>query len=100
MKARYSDYIASCLRFYARYSEPKFKNDVEKKDWLSCDSVLKSLPETDREILMAIYADGDTLADCIFKQAKERGIGQDYIWKLIHDVERKIAERRGMCAPL
>lgn len=96
MKTYYSDFVNHCLRFYARHPEPTFKSDTEKKNWISCDSVLKGLSETDREMLTAIYADGDTLPDCVFKQAKERGIRQDCIWKLIGDVERKIAKQRGL----
>lgn len=96
MKTYYSDFVNHCLRFYARHPEAKFKTDTEKKNWLSCDSVLNGLPETDRNTLVAIYSDGDTLADCVYKQAKKRGVKQDYIWKLIGDVERKIAKRRGL----
>lgn len=96
MKTYYSDFVNHCLRFYARHPEAKFKTECEKKNWLSCDNVLKTLCDPDREMLVAIYADGDTLSDCIFKQAKERGIKQDYIWKLVGDVERKIAKRRGL----
>ena len=57
---------------------------------------LNGLSEIDRKTLVAIYSDGDTLADCVYKQAKERGVKQDCIWKLIGDVERKIAKRRGL----
>lgn len=96
MKTYYSDFVNHCLRFYARHPEAKFKSDTEKKNWLSCDSVLKDLSEADRKTLVAVYADGDTLSDCVFKQAKERGIKQDYIWKLISDIEHKIAKRRGL----
>lgn len=96
MKTYYSDFVNHCLRFYARHPEAKFKSDTEKKNWLSCDSVLNGLSEIDRKTLVAIYSDGDTLADCVYKQAKERGVKQDCIWKLIGDVERKIAKRRGL----
>lgn len=96
MKTYYSDFVNHCLRFYARHKDPKFKTDSEKKNWHSCDSVLKTYPDADREMLLSIYADGDTVPDCVFRLAKEKGIKQDYIWKLIGELERKIAKRRGL----
>lgn len=96
MRSYYSEFVNHCLRFYSRHRDPKFHNDAEKRNWYACDNALKSFTDSEREILIAIYAEGDTISDNVYQIAKKTDMKQDTIWKLINDLERKVAKRRGL----
>lgn len=96
MRAFYSDYVNHCLRFYARHSHPIFHSEVDKKNWNACDDALKCFTDSDRDMLLTIYTDGDTIPDNVYQIAKSKGVNQDTIWKLIGELERKVAKRRGI----
>jgi len=96
VKSYYSDYAQHCLRFYCRHSNPRFHTDADKKNWYACDNALKGFEEADRNMLIAIYAEGDTIPDNVYQMAKKLNIRQDGIWKLINDLERKVAKKRGL----
>ncbi len=85
------------MRFYARYSKPNyFRSDADRKNWLACKNALKEFSAEDRERLLTIYRDGDTIPDNVYQLSKKENINQDSIWKLIGDLERKVAKRRGL----
>lgn len=95
-RAFYSEYVNHCLRFYARHPNPKFKSTADKNNWAACDSAFKSFSDNDREMLLTIYREGDTIPDNVYQMAKSKGIKQDSVWKLINELERKVAKRRGL----
>lgn len=95
-RAFYSEYVNHCLRFYARHQKPSFHSAADKNNWLACDSALKGFSDRDREMLLTIYREGDTIPDNVYQMAKTKGIKQDSIWKLINELERKVAKRRGL----
>ena len=94
----YTEYVRHALRFYTRNcnERPAFKSEVDKSNWLSCDSVIKTYSDTPREILISVYSGFDTLPDEVYNASKKYNIGQTGIWDLMKDVERKIAKRRGL----
>lgn len=93
----YSAYIEHCMRFYARYSHVNcFRSDADRKNWFACEDALKEFSETDRERLICIYREGDTISDNVYQLAKKENINQDSVWKLIGDLERKVAQKRGL----
>lgn len=93
----YSAYIEHCMRFYARYSKPNhFRHDADRKNWLACDNALKDFSAEDRERLLTIYREGDTIPDNVYHLSKKEKVNQDTIWKLLGDLERKVAKRRGL----
>lgn len=96
MRAFYSEFASHCIRFYARYPQPRFRTDVDKKNWFACDNALKSFSDADRALLIDIYRDGDTLPDNVYQMAKRKGVKQESLWKLIEELERKVAKRRGL----
>ena len=96
MRAFYSDYVNHCLRFYARHSCPIFHSEADKKNWNACESALKSFTDSDRDILLAVYREGDTIPDNVYQLSVTMNISQDIIWKLINELERKIAKRRNL----
>lgn len=96
MKSFYSDFVRHCLRFYVRNAKPKFKSEADKQNWYACESALKGFSDSDREMLVAIYAGGDTIPDNVYNMAKEKGLKQDTIWNKLNELERKVAKRRGL----
>lgn len=97
MRAFYSEYVNHCLRFYCKHPKPNyFRSEADKKNWNACDVALKSFSDSDREMLITIYREGDTIPDNVYQMATKRGISQDGIWKLVTDLEKKVAKRRGL----
>ena len=93
----YTDYVRHALRFYTRHNtQPSFKSDVDKSNWLSCQSVFKKYSKKDVDILMSIYSGYDTLADEVYNACKKHNIEQNQVWDMMKDVERKIARKRGL----
>lgn len=95
-RAFYSEYVHHCLRFYARHPKPKFHSEADKKNWLACEDALKGFPDREREILLFVYREGDTIPDNVYEIAKQKSIKQDSVWKLVNELERKVAKRRGL----
>ena len=52
--------------------------------------------DRDRDILVTVYSGFDTLADNVYETAKKFNINQNIIWDMMKDVERKIAQARGL----
>ena len=96
MKTFYSDYVRHCMRFYARHPHPKCRSDADKQNWNACDNAVKGFTDKEQDILMTVYREGDTIPDTVYKLSAELNIKQDIIWKLINELERKVAKRRGL----
>lgn len=96
MRTFYSEYVRHCMRFYSRHSNPKFKSEADKNNWTACQSALSGFSDGDRETLLTIYRGRDTIPDNVYQISKEKGIKQDIIWRLVNDLERKVAKRRGL----
>lgn len=95
-KAFYSDFSEHCLRFYMRHTDPIFKGEADRRNYEVCEEVLENLTDGDREFITFIFSEGDTIADNIYKLSTVKSIPQDRIWKLVNDVEKKIAILRGI----
>ena len=100
MKRWYSDCVRHYLMLYIQDYEvgtsPKFKNPIEKEDWMACHAVMSSLDQEDAQLVIEMYRRGDTLADNIYKLATARKTSQRTFWNLADDVEYKIAKKRGL----
>lgn len=96
MRTFYSEYVQHCMRFYARHSNPKFKSDADKQNWKACESALKGFSDEEVDILLTIYRGGDTIPDNIYSLCRERNIKQDIVWRLVNEIERKVAKRRNL----
>lgn len=94
----YTDYVRHALRFYSRNhkARPDFRNDADKQNWLSCDSVLSRLHGDTAQMLIEVYAGHDTLADEVYGASKRWDMEQNRIWDYMKDIEQKIARRRGL----
>lgn len=96
MRTFYFEYVQHCMRFYARHPRPKFRSDADKQNWNACDSAMKGFTDKEQGILMTVYREGDTIPDNVYKVSVDRNIKQDTIWKLINELERKVAKRRNL----
>lgn len=94
MRTFYSEYVQHCMRFYARHPRPKFRSDADKQNWNACDSAMKGFTDKEQDILMTVYRECDTIPDNVYEVSVDRNIKQDTIWKLINELERKVAKRR------
>lgn len=95
-RAFYSEYVNHCLRFYVRHPNPKFHSAADKNNWNACEAAFKGFTDNEKEILFYIYREGDTIPDNVYQIAKAKGLKQDGVWKLVNELERKVAKRRGL----
>jgi len=96
MKTFYSDYVQHCMRFFARYTRPKFRSNADKENWNACASAIKGFTDFEQDILLNVYSEGDTIPDNIYRISEDRSIKQETIWKIVNTLERRIAKRRGL----
>lgn len=87
----YSKYAAHCMKFYARYSNPAFKSEVDRKNWQACDKALKNFTAAERDALTDVYRENDTFSDNVYSVSRKYGIEQDRLWALVIRLERYIA---------
>lgn len=93
----YSDYVRHALRFYSRNLQVfSFKTMVDYENWIACDNIVRGYSDRDRDILVSVYGGFDTLPDNVYESAKKHRINQNIIWDMMKDVERKIAQKRGL----
>lgn len=102
MKTHYSDFCCHAMRFYVKSilnstsAEPHFKTDADKKNWYACRASVKSFSPEDMGVLLALYSMNMPTPDAVSRVAKERKMSQDHLWNIVHELERKIAKRRGL----
>ena len=97
MKRYYSEYIAHCLTFYTRYPDlSHFRSETDRENWQACHNIVSSLPEDERVIVVAVYKPADTVRSNVSNAAKNMRMSRETVWKIINEVERRVAEQRGL----
>jgi hypothetical protein len=102
MRPRYSKTVNCWLRHYALTQDeapgclPRFKNEEERDNWEACHSVLKDYSARDANLIIRLYLPGDTIPDKVYGMSKSMRVPQKILWNLMSDVERKIAQKRGL----
>lgn len=93
----YTDYVRHAIRFYSRYlNKNRFKNDVDKLNWSACHTAIADYSDRDKDILVYVYGEFDTLADNVYAMANKYHIHQNIIWDMMKDFEREVAIERGL----
>ena len=93
----YTEYVRHAMRFYSRYlNRTKFNNKVDKSNWNACHNVLKSYSERDKDILIYVYGQFDTISDNVYAIANKYHIHQNIIWDMMKEFERQVAIERGL----
>lgn len=95
-RSYYSNFVEHCMRFYARYPDPKFKTKTDKLNWFACKKAIFEFSNREQEWIMEIYKNADTIPDNVYQLAQREKIDQDEIWKLLVLLEKKIAKTRGL----
>lgn len=102
MRPRYSQQVNNWLRQYALTQDeapgclPRFKTEDERENWKACHIVLSDYSTKDADIIIQIYLPGDTMPDKIYAMSKSMRVPQNTIWNLVREVEKKIAQKRGL----
>lgn len=96
MRTFYSEYVRHCLRFYVRHPAPFFDNDADKQNWKACESALDGFTDKEKELLVAVYTENDTIFDNVCKVSTENNVKQDTLWSLINKLEQRVAKRRNL----
>lgn len=98
VKKHYSDYVRHALRFYARNQTPSMfnKSVATQQDWSACDVVLNGHFTEYKDLLLSVYQPFDTMADNVYEAAKKFNIPQDNIWSMMADLEKRVAQERGL----
>ena len=93
----YTPYVRHAMRFYSRYPHLKeFKSEIDKANWFACHRAIQEYSSDDKDILLYVYCERDTLADNVYNASKARCIYQDIVWEMIREFERKVAIERGL----
>ena len=96
MRTFYTQYVQHCMRFYARHPSPKLHSDAAKQNWKACESALDCFTDREKELLIAVYTENDTIPDNVYKVSTENKINQDTLWSLLNELELRVAKRRGL----
>ena len=94
MKTHYSEYCSHCLRYYARHRNPIHKDEVSALNWKAAEQAVNALPDDQREFVLFIYQERDTLSQNVQTASIEFHVTVDYIWQTLHALEKEIARLR------
>lgn len=94
----YSEYVRHCMRYYARNTnKPRFFNtEVDGNNWYACHRAIERYSKRDKDILISVYGEYDTIADNVYKVATLYCIDQSVIWDMMKEFERSVAKKRGL----
>ena len=93
----YTEYVRHAMRFYSRYlNVTSFHNKVDKANWFACHNALKTYSTKDKDTLIYVYGEFDTISDNVYAVANKYHIHQNIIWDMMKEFERKVAIERGL----
>ena len=93
----YTPYVRHAARFYSRYLHVKvFKSDVDRLNWEACHRAIQEYSPADKDILVCVYGERDTLGDNVYNVSRRYGVYQDVVWEMMREFERKVAVERGL----
>lgn len=96
-KPCYTDYVRHAMRFYSRYLyQTHFKSVVDGLNWVACRNALQPYSDRDKDILLYVYGEFDTISDNVYAMSNKYHVHQNIIWDMMKDLERKIAIERGL----
>lgn len=91
----YTQYVRHALRFYSRHLYIKeFRTEVDRLNWYACHDAIQGYSSREKDILVCVYGERDTLGDNVYNVSIKSGVNQDLIWSMMRDYERKVAVAR------
>lgn len=96
-KPCYTEYVRHALRFYSRYlNRVHFKSAVDELNWFACHRAIQGYSHEEKDILVYVYGEFDTIPDNVYAMANKYHIHQNVIWDMMKTLERKVAVERGL----
>ena len=93
----YTPYVRHALRFYSRYLHIEaFRSESDKLNWQACHRAIQEYSPIDKDILVCVYGECDTLGDNVYNVSRKYGVCQDVVWEMMREFERKVAVERGL----
>lgn len=97
LRAYYSAYVRHCLRFYAKYPEPEFRTEADRKDWNAVKTVFDGLESTVRNTVQELYGvSGENLPVKVKEISSRDGVRPDQLYHLMVNIENEVAKARGL----
>ena len=91
----YTSYVRHAIRFYSRYLHINtFRSEADKLNWQACHRAIQEYSLLNKDILVCVYGECDTLGDNVYNVSKRYGVHQDVIWEMMREFERKVAIER------
>ena len=91
----YTQYVRHALRFYSRHLHiTDFRTEVDYLNWNACHEAIQEYSIRDKDILVCVYGERDTLGDNVYNVAQRFGTNQDIVWSMMREFERKVAIAR------
>ena len=93
----YTLYVRHAMRFYSHYPNiTNFRSEADRLNWYACHSVIQGYSAVNKDILLSVYGERDTLGDNVYNVSKRYGIHQDGVWLMMREFERELAIERGL----
>lgn len=93
-KPYYQEYVFHCLRYFARHIYSDEVDEVSKLNYKACESVLNTLKDVDREIIVFLFKSKDTMSDNIYQASLTYSESQEHIRGLLKYVTKAVARER------
>ena len=91
----YTSYVRHAMRFYSRYLHIKsFRSETDRLNWQACHRAIQEYSPIDKDILVCVYGECDTLGDNVYNVSRRYGVHQDVVWEMMREFERKVAVER------
>ena len=95
-KTFYSEYVGHCMRFYARHTLLEKKSEADELNWKACHDALQMFSDEDQQMLVELYEQHTPMKDTVNELAVKYCIREKTLWKMVKDLERRIAKKRGL----
>ena len=93
----YTTYVRHAMRFYSRYLHIEgFRSEVDRLNWEACHRAIQEYSPFDKDILVCVYGECDTLGDNVYNVSRRYGVSQDVVWEMMREFERRVAIERGL----
>ena len=93
----YTAYVRHAMRFYSHYLHiTEFRSEPDRLNWLACHRAMQGYSPIDKDILVCVYGERDTLGDNVYNVSRRYGVHQDVVWEMMREFERKVAIERGL----
>lgn len=93
----YTPYVRDAMRFYSRCLHIKeFRTEADRLNWQACHRAIQEYSPVNKDILVCVYGERDTLGDNVYNVSRRYGVHQNVVWGMMRKFERKVAVERGL----